>query len=300
MQVLATIPKGVYGLTGTPMANSPEEVFGIAKVINPSRLPTKYITKWRRLTMDQVAPHVWEPRHDATILCHKVLQPAIMHRTEDCIDLPDISFIYKEFKMTEEQDKVYKDMVNHQIAEYNNGVIVASTAAVKYTKLLQISNGCVYDADGEVIVLPIKDKVEEIIRIQRQVGQVIVCCQFVHVIKELQKKLKSCKIMYGGISMKDRGTTLKEFKEGKFDILIIQPRVGSHGLNIQYCNALVFFGPILGNSFYRQMVGRIRRSGQLRKQLVFNFFSSRTDKQLYKMLETREVNSQDLLDLYTL
>ncbi len=298
MQKISKGARAIYGLTGTPMGNSPMEAFGIAKAINPDILPTRYMTRWRQLTMYQLAPYIWEPNPMAAEICHRALQPAIMFKTEDCIDLPDITFMYTEFPMMSIQAKLYKEMMNEQIAEYQDGVIVATTAAVKFTKLLQIANGCVYDEDGNTIVLPMKDKIEEINHIQEQTGQVIVFCQFVSVVKELEKNLKSCRVIYGDVSRVQRAQILKDFKNGKFNILIAQPRVAAHGLNLQFCHTIIFFGPILGNSIYRQAIGRIRRSGQLHKQVVINFFSSKVEKKLYKMLETKEVSSQELLDMY--
>ena len=298
MQRIADKAKAIYGLTGSPVGNSPMEAFGIAKAVNPVMLPTKYMTRWRQLTMYQLAPYIWEPNPHAASICHAALQPAVMFKTEECIDLPDISYIYKEFSMTAMQAKAHKEMRLQQIAEIKDGTIVASTAAVKFTKLLQIASGCVYDEEGNTIVLPMDNKIDEIRHVQEQVGQVIIFCQFVSVVKELEKQLKSCKVIYGGVPRAKRATVLDEFKRGKFDILVAQPRVAAHGLNLQFCHTIIFFGPILGNSYYRQSIGRIRRSGQREKQIIINFYSSKVEKKLYEMLEKKEVSSQEVLDLY--
>ena len=290
--------KGAYGLTGTPMANSPEEAFGIAKAINPSKLPTPYITRWRQLTMLQLAPYIWIPNEQAEQIVYNTLQPAIRHKLEDCADIPDIIYEYREFQMEKSQAKLYKELFTHQIAEYNEGTIVAATAAVKFTKLLQIAAGAVYDEDGNTIVLPMKDKIQEVLHVQNESGQVIIFCQFVEVIKQLHISLPGSKVIYGAVSQKDRTKILKEFKDGAFNILIAQPRVAAHGLNLQFCNTIIFWGPILGNSYYRQAIGRIRRSGQMRKQVIINFFSSKVEKQMYKTLETKNVSSEILLKMY--
>jgi len=290
--------KGVYGLTGTPMANSPEEAFGIAKAINPSNLPTPYITRWRQLTMVQLAPYIWIPNDKAENIVHSALQPAIRFKLEDCIDVPDITYEYREFEMEAKQKKLYKELYSHQVAEYNNGTIIASTAAVKFTKLLQIAGGAVYDEDGNTIILSMKDKIQEVLHVQRESGQVIVFVQFVEIIKHLGSQLKNSRIIYGNVSQKERTRILADFKAGDFNILIAQPRVAAHGLNLQFCHTIIFWGPILGNSYYRQAIGRIRRSGQIFKQVIINFFSSTVEKTMYKTLETKNVSSEMLLKMY--
>jgi len=298
MKVLCDDTKAVYPLTGTPMSNSPMDAFGLAKVFNEEKLFTPYITKWQQATMYQLNGFTWVPNEMASKIVHVTLQPAIRYKLEDCVDMPPIVTEYVEFEMAAEQARVYKEMFDHQVAEYKDGLITAVTAGVKMTKLLQIASGCVYDSEGHAIVLPLKGKIEEILHVQKQVGQVIVFVQFVEVAKMLHKELEDSRLIYGDVSLNARSEILADFEAGKFNILIAQPRTTSHGLNLQYVNTVIFFGPVLGNGFYRQAIARIRRSGQIKPQLVINFYSSPIEKRLYKVLEQKELDSQELLHMY--
>jgi len=298
MKVIASKARACYGLTGTPMGNSPEEAFGIGKVVNPANLPTPYITTWRQLTMIQIAAYTYIPVHNAEEIVHKALQPAIRFKLSDCAEIPDIVYEYREFKMDKDQEKLYKEIFTHQVAEYNSGTIVAATAGIKFNKLLQIASGAVYDEAGNTIALPIKDKVQEVLHIQKQAGQLIVFAQFVSILEKLAEVLPNSRVIYGKISQTKRASILADFKAGKFDILIAQPRVAAHGLNLQFVHTVVFFGPIVGNNYYRQAIGRVRRSGQKHKQVIINFFSAPVEKKLYKTLETKNVSSELLLSMY--
>jgi len=248
--------------------------------------------------MVQLAPYIWIPNEKAEEIVYNTLQPAIRYSLEECMDIPNITYEYREFDMTKPQAKLYKEIYNHQIAEYKEGTIVASTAAVKFTKLLQIAGGAVYDEDGNTLVLPMKDKVEEIKHIQKEAGQIIVFVQFIEILKNLHVQIPSSEVIYGAVGQKERTRILADFKSGKFDILIAQPRVAAHGLNLQFCSTIIFFGPILGNSYYRQAIGRIRRSGQKFKQVIINFFSAPAEKHLYKTLETKDVSSNLVLEMF--
>ncbi|RKY42303.1 MAG: hypothetical protein DRP85_03190 [Candidatus Makaraimicrobium thalassicum] len=290
--------KATYGLTGTPLANSPEDAFGIGKCVNPSGLPVKYITRWRQMTLVQIAPFIFEPRLDCAKVIHAALQPAIAFKLEDCVDLPDISYRTMEFDMEPKQKKYYDKVRKDQLAEFGEGTIVAQTAAIKANKLLQISAGAVYDEDGNVIIMGIKDKIDSIENIARQVGQVIVFSQFVKVADHLGEQVKDSRVIYGKTPRKQRDQILADFKASRFSVLIAQPRILSHGVNMQFCSTIIFFGPILGNAYYRQAIGRIRRSGQKKKQLIINFSCTKVEKKLYKALETKEITSQEVLELY--
>lgn len=298
MKVLCGAARAVYGLTGTPMSNSPMDAFGVAKIVNPDNLPTQYITKWQQLTMYQVGGFTWVPNEMAAQHVFNTLQPAIRYKLEDCTDMPPIVYEHIEFELHPDQAKVYKEMYDHQVAEYKDGLITAMTAGVKMTKLMQISAGCVYDSEGNTVVLPLKGKIEEILHVQKQVGQVIVFCQFVEVAKMLHKELEDSALIYGDVSLNDRTKILADFEAGKFNILVAQPRTTAHGINLQFCNTIIFFGPILGNGFYRQAIARIRRTGQTKPQLVINFYSTPVEKRLYKVLEQKEIDSQVLLSMY--
>lgn len=298
MKLICDRAKSVFGLTGTPIANSPKDAFGIAKIVNPGKLPTPYVTKWQALTMFQVGPFQWVPKDNAVQIVHDTLQPAIRFSLEECTTLPPCVMETIDFEMCAEQERVYSDMFEDQIAEFNDGTITAMTAAIKVMKLMQIAAGCVYDQDGNSVVLPLKGKIEEILHVQEQAGQLVVFCQFVQVAKRLQAELEGSRLIYGDVSINDRAEIIDDFKAGKFDILIAQPRTMAHGVNLQFCNTLIFFGPVLGNNFYRQAIARVRRTGQTRPQLIINFASCQVERKLYKMLNEKEVTSQALLSLY--
>lgn len=298
LKLLCDRAKSVFGLTGTPIANSPKDAFGLAKIINPEMLPTPFITRWQQLTMLQVGPFQWVPKENSAQIVYDTLQPAIRFTLEECTSLPPIVMQTVEFEMCAEQERVYNDMYEDQVAEYNNGLITAVTAGVKVMKLLQIASGCVYDQEGNPVVVPIKGKIEEILHTQNQAGQVVVFVQFVEVAKRLHAELPNSRLIYGNVSLNERASILDAFKAKQFDILIAQPRTLAHGVNLQFCNTVIFFGPVMGNNFYRQAIARVRRTGQERPQLIINFVSSHVEKKLFKMLEQKEVTSQELLSLY--
>lgn len=297
---LCNIAKAVWGMTGIPMGNSPLEAFGIAKTINPSNLPTPYVTKWKSMTMIQINLFIWVPNRNCEKTVYKVLQPAIRFKLEDCADIPDIIYETMDFEMSSEQKKLYKEIFQHQIAEYKDGLIIASTAAVKFTKLLQIAAGVVLDVLGNPLTIPNSQKLEAVNNIRKQTKKLIIFIQFVAVAKLLSSKIEKSLLIYGDVPVKKRAQIIKEFEyNDDYDTLIIHPRVGAHGLNLQFASTIIFWTPILGNSYYRQCIGRIRRSGQKNKQVIINFSSSDVERKMFKTLETKEISSQLLLNMYT-
>jgi len=63
-------------MTGTPAAQSPEDAYGLAKLVNPNGVP-KYFTAFRDLVMYKLTQFKYVPRPDSKKIVHEALQPAI-------------------------------------------------------------------------------------------------------------------------------------------------------------------------------------------------------------------------------
>ena len=80
----------LWMMTGTPASQSPEDAFGLARLINPSRVP-KYKTAWKDTVMTQVSRFRWVPKPYAKQLVFNALQPAIRYEKAQCLDLPEVT-----------------------------------------------------------------------------------------------------------------------------------------------------------------------------------------------------------------
>src|SRR5690606_23062495 len=81
--------KAVWGLTGSPTANSPIDAFGQAKLVNPENI-TPYFTRFRDAVMTQLDPYTYIPKNGWENIVKKALSPGIRYAIEDCIDLPPV------------------------------------------------------------------------------------------------------------------------------------------------------------------------------------------------------------------
>ena len=114
--VVATT-KGIWMLTGTPAAQSPVDAFGLAKLINPINTP-KFFGEFRDKVMFKVGMYRWVPKKDAQDTVHKVLQPAIRFEKNQCLDLPDLTFVERDAPLTPQQNKYYKLLKKQMVINY--------------------------------------------------------------------------------------------------------------------------------------------------------------------------------------
>lgn len=98
--------------------------------------------------MQKITMFKWVPRTRAKDLVFKVLQPAIRHTKQECLDLPDMMYEIRDVPMTSQQQKYYELLRKQMYMEAAGEEISAVNAAAKLTKLLQIS--CI---TGDTLVL---------------------------------------------------------------------------------------------------------------------------------------------------
>jgi superfamily II DNA or RNA helicase len=128
----------LWMMTGTPAAQSPLHAYGLAKLVNPTAIPS-YFTAWRDKVMHKITMFKWAPKLDAKDQVFNVLQPAIRYTKAQCLDLPPVLKQTRQVSMTPQQAKYYKLIKDQMLAQVAGETITAVNKAAVVSKLLQIS-----------------------------------------------------------------------------------------------------------------------------------------------------------------
>jgi len=296
--------KAVYGLTGSPVAGGLINSFGLAKVVNPSALPTGYFTRYRDLILYQVNMYEYIPRPNALEIVNKTLSPSIKYRLEDVIDLPPIMYETRHVELPATTMSLFKTMLEHQIAEVREGLITAATAGVKAIRLLQILTGSTKTEDGQVVYTDIHPRLDELLSIYESAGNKLVIftqsVRSVHIITDfLKSKGIFAEYIYGEVTNRERSDIIDRFQTMDEGVLVAQYKTVSHGITLTKSHVIVFFGPVAGNELYRQAIRRIRRIGQTRRQVIVKMVSTKFEEKIFDKLDNEELTAQSLLDLYS-
>lgn len=108
-----------------------------------------------------------------------------------------------------------------------------------------------------------------------------------------KKKIKTF-ILYGGVSMADRHQLIDSFKEEKDFCVLLSSRVGSEGIDLQFCNTIINYDLPWNPMELEQRIGRIDRIGQNSEYIhIFNFgmlstIDDRIISRLYDRIELFE------------
>jgi SNF2 family DNA or RNA helicase len=300
---IANQVKGMWMLTGTPAAQSPVDAFGLAKLINPENTP-KFYGQFRDQVMYKVGTYRWIPKPQAQQVVHKVLQPAIRFEKDQCLDLPDVTFVERDAPLTAQQMKYYKLLKKQMIMSAGGEQVTSVNAATNINKLLQISGGAVYTDTREVIEFDVSNRLQAIKEVIEEAShKVLVFVPFTHTIELLKTFLTAahiaCEVINGKVPINKRHEIIQDFQDTENTrVLIIQPQAASHGLTLTAANVIIWYAPVTSVETYLQANARINRPGQKNPMTIVHIRGSEVEAKLYKMLSNNIDNHTKIIDLY--
>jgi len=115
---------------------------------------------------------------------------------------------------------------------------------------------------------------EQLVRLREQGPlKVIVFAFFKATLNYLLRRLAAdgfpSLLIHGGVSHEDRYKIIEEFREGKIEILLCS-RVGSEGLDFQFCNSMFNYDMPWNPMELEQRIGRLDRIGQESKRIFIH------------------------------
>jgi SNF2 family DNA or RNA helicase len=256
------------------------------------------------MVMTKLSMYRWIPKESATQTVFKALQPAIRFTKDECLDLPEMTYVKRKVEMTPQQKKYYLILRDKMMMEADGEAITSVNAAVKMNKLLQISCGAVYSDTGETIGFDIKNRYNVLKEVIEEASQkVLVFVPFRHAITILADKLRAdgvtTEIIRGDVSASERTAIFKRFQETPEPrVLVIQPQAAAHGVTLTAANTVVWWGPTSSLETYAQANARVHRSGQRHPTTVVQLYGSTAEQHVYRLLDNKiDVHTQ-IVELY--
>lgn len=293
----------LWMLTGTPAAQSPTDAFGLAKLVNPMGVP-KFFTAFKDMVMYKVSQYRWIPKESAVQTVFNALQPAIRFTKDECLDLPEMTYMDRHVALTKQQEQYYKALKNKMIIEAAGEEITSVNAAVNLSKLLQLSCGAVYADTGDTVTFDIKNRYSVLLEvIEEAAKKVLVFVPFRNSIElvagQLAKDGYTVEIINGDVPANRRTDIFKRFQETPDPrILVIQPQAASHGVTLTAADTVVWWGPTSSLETYSQANARVHRAGQRHPTTVVRLQGSNAERHVYQMLDNKGDVHTQIVDLY--
>jgi SNF2 family DNA or RNA helicase len=253
--------------------------------------------------MHKVSQFRWIPKPDSDRTVHAALQPAIRFTKEQCLDLPEMTYVTRDVPLTAQQQKYYELMRKEMLINAGGEQITTVNAAANLNKLLQLSGGAVYSDTGEIIEFDASNRLSVLQEvIDESSHKVLVFVPYRHaieIITEALKKLYTVDVIHGGVSAGKRTQIFEAFQTQPYPrVLVIQPQAASHGVTLHAADTIVYWSPVMSVETYLQANARVHRAGQKNKSTVFHLQGSQVERKLYKMLQEKVDVHTKITDLY--
>lgn len=290
LKALARDVKYVWWMTATPTPNEPTDAWMQADIMGTRGSVT--LGSFRDSTMFRVAEYVWTARPEAPQQVASLLSPSICFKTEDCIDLPGITYQNRVASMSVEQKKIYTMLSKEAFVELSNGATAtALNEGIKANKLLQVSCGMLYTDDSETAEVTAVEKLRIVEEILAEADTpIILFAPYRAVVRHLAEKFKkySPEVIMGDVNLSERKRIFDAFQNGACRLLIAHPRTMSHGITLTTSSCIVWYAPVYSNETYEQANGRIYRQGQTKHCTIIHITSCEIEREIYYRLEHKQ------------
>ena len=291
------------GLTGTPTSNGLMDLWAEIGILDGGERLGRFIGRYREAYFRPGAmnPHTGivyqytlRPGAEEQIY-RKISDITISMKALDYLQMPEYVSVTHEVQMSSAEKDIYDRMKNDLIIPLEDGDIDAVNAASLSNKLLQMSNGAVYDENGNMrLIHPRKlEMLEDLIEAAN--GQpVLVAYWFRHDKARIQEYLKGI-----GCEMREikESKDIQDWNTGKISVALIHPASAGHGLNIQDGgHILIWFGLTWSLELYMQANARLWRQGQKNIVTIHHIITKGTvDEDVMTALETKDVTQEKLI-----
>ena len=294
------------GLTGTPTSNGLMDLWAEIGILDGGERLGRFIGRFRdsyfkpgsmNPSTGVVFSYIPRPGAEEQIY-DRISDITISMKALDYLKLPECIYVDHPVEMSDAERKLYEQLKKDLIIPLEDGDIDAANAASLSNKLLQMSNGAVYDENKDPRFIHSRklEMLEDLIESAN--GQpVLIAYWFKHDRSRILQHL--AKSGYSGADVRDLKSSedIRDWNAGKIPIALIHPASAGHGLNIQEGgHILIWFGLTWSLELYQQTNARLWRQGQKDTVTIHHIVTANTvDEDVLAALASKDVTQEKLI-----
>lgn len=274
-------------LTGTPAPEHVLEYFTQLYFLDPSILGFKNYYKFRDACFVQIGfDFIMKPSYKKKFYKKLNERCFFLTRKEAGLKGEKIDLIRK-LKMTAEMEKVYKDLKENFILEYNK----QEKKRTKYSPVLfhWLRELCSGFVDNDFIFSQKYDELNYLLYNKLKNKPVVIWCSYINEIVFLQSKVNDSKCIYGDVKIKEREQILRNFNKGTFKYLIANPDCIQYGTDLSRSDTMIFYSMPLGSKSHLQVKGRFERGEKKDSVLsIYLLMKNTIEEDIYTGLQNKK------------
>ena len=291
------------GLTGTPTSNGLMDLWAEIGILDGGERLGRFIGRYREAyfrpgsmnpSTGVVFSYIPRPGAEEQIY-DRISDITISMKALDYLKMPECIYVNHEVEMSVPERKLYDQLKTDLIIPTEKGDIDAANAASLSNKLLQMSNGAVYDENK--VPRFIHNRKLECLEdlVESANGQpVLIAYWFKHDRSRIMDHLSA--LGYNPRDLKS-SDDITDWNKSRIPIALIHPASAGHGLNIQEGgHILIWFGLTWSLELYQQTNARLWRQGQKETVTIHHIITRNTvDGDVLKALESKDVTQEKLI-----
>lgn len=272
-------------LTGTPIGNSPLDLWAQFRFLDPNALdPTISTFREDFCQKGGFMGLKWVFRKNKEKELMSIVNRYAFRMTkEKAFDLPPEVTLTRHFDLSAAERKAYDTLVDDLVLSTEGFTVTTPLVVTQLMKLRQITGGFVKDDNaanqylGDSKLQALQDYLKNDLP---EGDRFVVFCVFkqeIHAIQELFKRLKlRFGTISGSVEAAERTQTIKKLGEHELDGVICQISAGSVGIDLTAANHSIFYSTDFSFINYYQARARVHRHGQKKKSTHLHLIAKKT------------------------
>lgn len=292
--------KNVFLLTGTPLQNSPADLWALSELCNPDLLSA-------RIKPASLQKNENPARFRKNLeLMQALIKPFLLRRTKESVlsELPEKTVSVLHCGMAEEQELEYlacnqllssqiSDMALSRTGGHNVRILKALTTLRQMANHPAMLDGDFSGKSGKFEL--IKEKLAEVLESGRKV---LIFSSFVRHLQLVENHLKEENLNYALLTGQtgDRKAQVEKFrKDGDCRIFLISLKAGGFGLNLVEASCVFILDPWWNPAAEMQAIDRVHRIGQKDRVTVYKFITVNTvEEKIMKLQEQKSAMNEQI------
>jgi len=214
---------------------------------------------------------------------------------DDCLDLPEKTFIKRIVQLSPDQQKLYNQMKEKALAVLNDKMVSTTTVMTQLMRLQQITCGHFTADDGSTQEIP-NNRIDELVDVLGEIeGKVVI---WGHWQKDINQIIKAIVKEYGEKSVVDYyGLTPKNERQKNIDkfqtdpdcrFFVGTPATGGYGITLTAASNMIYYSNGYDLEKRTQSEARIDRIGQKYPMTYIDIICENTvDERIVKALRKK-------------
>jgi len=298
-------------MTGTPVTQSPADIFSQYKFLDPLVFGESFIVfRYHYLVMGGFKGKQVVGYKNIEELNRKVYSRAIRFTKAECLDLPPKIYKVYRYDLTPEQARVYKDLAEELVSEFQKGLITVAQAVVKIIRFSQICSGFVGmdptdESPKKIEEFSPNPKLELLKDILGEIRphKLVIWCRYIHEIELLRdyfrniyREIENVITFYGATPKEDRMKLVNDFnKSEQSQVFIGQIRTGGLGIDLIGSDKVIYFSNTYSLEDRIQSEDRCHRIGQTKKVLYIDLIGRGTIEESVMRVLNKKQNLADII-----